>query len=200
MIWFSSDFHYNHTNLCYGESTWKDKDVACKKFNTLKEMNSHLINNINAYIKEDDELYFLGDWSFGGVNSVWECRKQINCKTIYFIPGNHDYQIVKNSLLADSGLDILNTKELFTAILPKLYTIKFDKQEFVLSHFPLQEWENMDKGAIMLHGHCHNCLDTDILNTKYKRMDVCFNDKPFSLDEILETMKNRKIRQRHERN
>ena len=37
-IFFSSDLHGYHKNICYGTSTWSDKDEACRKFDTPEEM------------------------------------------------------------------------------------------------------------------------------------------------------------------
>ena len=46
----------------------------------------------------EDTLYHLGDWSFGGIENIWNFRKRINCKNIYLVPGNHDHHIKKNKL------------------------------------------------------------------------------------------------------
>ena len=98
-IFFTSDTHYAHKNICVGVSEWDDKTKSCRKFQTLEEMNELIVNNINKYVKENDILYHLGDWSFGGINNIWEFRKRINCKNIYLVPGNHDHHIKKNKIL-----------------------------------------------------------------------------------------------------
>ena len=91
-IWFTSDTHYWHNNLTSGVSNWTDKE-KCRDFNTVEEMSSHMVAQINKYVKEDDILFFLGDWSFGGIANVWNFRKQLNVKTIHLILGNHDHHI-----------------------------------------------------------------------------------------------------------
>lgn len=222
-IWFTSDTHHSHKNICIGVSEWDDKAKSCRNFQTLEEMNELIVSNINKYVKEDDILYHLGDWSFGGIENIWKFRKQIKCKNIYLVPGNHDHHIKKNKILPNClikdleqfiyGDDYLNfdinyspnskidAKELFTAVLPELTKIVIDKQEIVLSHFPLEEWENMDRGSWMLHGHSHHTKDYTDLNMYSKRMDVGMDweeFRPYSWNEIKEEMKERKIKKRYE--
>lgn len=221
-IYFVSDTHYNHLNLCLGVSNWDDKELSCRKFQTLEEMNELIVKNINDVVKADDILYHLGDWSFGGIESIWKFRKRINCKNIYLVPGNHDNHIKNDKLLPNLDLyewykfqeynyseqfyeqclgDNLSASEVFTNILPELTKIVIDKQEIVLSHFPLEEWENMDRGSIHLHGHCHHTKDYTDLNMYCKRMDVGMDweeFRPFSWEEIKEKMKTRKILKRYD--
>ena len=238
-IWFTSDSHFMHKNLCLGVSEWDDKHLSARKFDTLEEMNELIVSNINKYVKEDDILYHLGDWSFGGIENIWNFRKQIKCKNIYF---NHDHHIKKNKLLLQKETkwiryyngpidqwyeweDNFKTKkeclescskdlfyephqydynypqELFKEILPQCSVITIEKKEIILSHFPLEEWENMDRGSIHLHGHCHHTKDYTDLNMYAKRMDVGMDweeFRPYSWDEIKEIMKERKIKYRYE--
>jgi calcineurin-like phosphoesterase family protein len=218
-IYFTSDTHWFHKNIVLGVSEWDDKEKSCRKFQTLEEMNELIDNNINKYVKADDILYHLGDWSFGCISNIWEFRKRINCKNIYLVPGNHDHHIKKNKLIEcdidwcynniKNFLDLslpcpekisVPAQQLFN-ILPELTKIKIDKQEIILSHFPLEEWENMDRGSWMLHGHCHGTKDYTDLNMYSKRMDVGMDweeFRPYSWNEIKEIMKEHKIKQRYE--
>lgn len=214
-IWFTSDTHHSHKNICIGVSEWDDKAKSCRNFQTLEEMNKLIVSNINKYVKEDDILYHLGDWSFGGIENIWKFRKQIKCKNIYLVPGNHDHHIKKNKILPNVWLEynvgfvnecpihdhcsFVNSRDLFS-VLPELSKIIIDKQEIILSHFPLEEWENMDKGSIHLHGHSHHTKDYTDLNMYSKRMDVGMDweeFRPYSWNEIKEEMKERKIKKRY---
>lgn len=216
MIWFSSDWHYWHKNITYGDSVWPDKETKTRKFDSVQEMSRALVASINKYVMEDDILYFLGDYSFSGVENIYNFWKQINCKNIHFIPGNHDGHIRKNVVLPNCKRvepysrhiidgkpiggeypDYVEVQTLFKEYLPELTMITIDKQQFVLCHYPIEEWENMNRGAIILHGHCHHNIDDCELNTKYRRMDVGIDweeFRPYSLDEILETMSHREIK------
>ena len=79
--WFTSDFHLGHFNIIR----------YCKRpFADTQEMNAAIVERMNASVKPDDVLYFLGDFCMGGPKAVAFYRDQIACKTIHFIDGNHD--------------------------------------------------------------------------------------------------------------
>jgi calcineurin-like phosphoesterase family protein len=97
-VYLTSDTHYNHPNICLATSTWSRKDKT-RDFKSLSYMNQTMVNNINSTVGEDDILIHFGDWSFGGIESIWEFRKQIICKNIYLLFGNHDEKIIDNKVL-----------------------------------------------------------------------------------------------------
>jgi len=61
-LWFTSDTHYNHGNICSATTQWTDP-VTCREFESLEKMNAHLVGNINEKVGQDDILFHLGDWS-----------------------------------------------------------------------------------------------------------------------------------------
>lgn len=212
MIWFTSDTHFAHSNICYATSKWPDKETSTRKFNSIQDMNQTIVKNINDCVKEDDELYFLGDWCMNGIQNIYNFYKQLNCKNIYFVPGNHDQHIKKNKILPNvwdeyrvgyvenqpihDHSSTVYAKDLFT-VLPELTSIIVNKQKIILSHYPIEQWEDMDIGSIHLHGHCHGKINDCEINTKYKRMDIGLDweeFRPYSLDEILEIMEKRAIK------
>jgi calcineurin-like phosphoesterase family protein len=225
MIWFVSDLHYNHANICRGVTKWGKTingifypDVInTRDYASLDEMNKAIVDSINKYVKKDDELYFLGDWSFRGIESIYLFWKQLNCKyNIHFVPGNHDHKFKKDFELPNCkrngpySSDIIDgapiggdypdyviSNSLFKEYLPEITSLVYNKQKFILSHYPIEEWEDMDHGSIMVHGHCHHKLDTSDSNMFYRRKDVGWIDRPYSIDEIIEEMKDRKIK-KHE--
>jgi len=217
MIWVTSDLHYNHKNLCRGVSSWENNEKTTRDFKTLEEMNDAIVNSINNCVKQDDELYFLGDWSFGGIESIYNFYKRVVCRNIHFIPGNHDNHIKNDKVLPNckwghhyNGFDDwfptkdeptmkdapVCARQLFN-YLPELTTITYNKQLIVMCHYPIEQWEEMDKGSLMLHGHCHHNIDNCETNMKCRRMDVGIDWKefrPYSLDEILEVMNKREFK------
>lgn len=224
-IWFVSDTHYHHANINKSTSTWTSG--KCRDFPSLEDMDQAIVDSINKYVKQDDILYNLGDWSFGGINQIWEFRKRLNVKTIYFVPGNHDHHIINNKILPnvirenpyssnlidgnpnDYGAlkigdgeypNYVEAQSIFTEVLPRLYNLRINKKLIVLSHYPLESWEEMEKESIHLHGHVHRGFDYTDLNLYNRRMDVGIDWKefrPFSLEEILEKMNKRDAKQRH---
>lgn len=102
-VFFSSDFHYAHKNICRGTSSWNlddhgDSD-AVRDFDTLDQMNDAIVNGINNMVGQDDWLVCLGDWSFAGIENIWKFRRRIICNNIILIVGNHDHHIVNNAIL-----------------------------------------------------------------------------------------------------
>ena len=100
-IWFTSDTHYNHKNICRGVTAWRTADDKIpidqtRDFKDLGHMNDTIVNNINSVVGQDDILIHLGDWSFGGFDSIKEFRDRIICQNIYLAYGNHDHHIEKN--------------------------------------------------------------------------------------------------------
>ncbi len=174
--WFASDFHYNHKNIVRGTSDWEDKNSQrTRDFKTLEEHNERLVKNINTCVKKDDTLYFLGDWSFGGIDAIWNFRKQLICQNIHLIYGNHDQHIEANKLIEvskedidkyDIGYDPLLVRGLYYIELQDLFSsvshykeLKINGRHFILCHFAMRVWNKSHKGSIMLYGHSHGTLD-----------------------------------------
>jgi calcineurin-like phosphoesterase family protein len=88
-IWFWSDTHFNHFNIIR---------YTGRPFKTLEEMNKTIIDNFNKRVKEEDLVFFLGDFIFRSGSKRGEGEKdkpeyfinQLKCKNIVFIQGNHD--------------------------------------------------------------------------------------------------------------
>lgn len=209
-IWFTADTHYNHKNIVRGVSDWQDLS-GTRDFETIEDMNNRLVHMLNTNVGEDDILFHLGDFSFGGHHSIYEFRSQIKCKTIHLIYGNHDQHIRKNKLVWD-GDDTkfpLRALELFTSVHDYLYlTINFTEdisrrfflepnrtQSYALSHYPMKSWEGMMDGVIHLHGHVH--LNSEQKWGEGKMLDVGVdgNDmKPYNLvTDIMYQMDKRDI-------
>ena len=196
MIWFTSDTHYGHKNICRGVSDWNNLD-GTRDFQTISEMNDKIVENINSVVERDDILYHLGDWSFGGPINIYKLRERINCENLYIVPGNHDHHIINNKSLDIEWCDLLetiNVKDLFTEVLPPIFNLKYNKKLIVLSHYPIESWECKSQKSIHLHGHCHHALDNSIENTLGRRMDIGIDweeFRPYSIDEILIIMQKR---------
>lgn len=188
---FTSDTHYNHKNIVLGVSNWEDQS-SCRVFKTQEEHNEALIENINKTVKTDDILYHLGDWSFGGIDNIWEFRKQINCKNLHLILGNHDHHIFENRTL-HANPQHLKAREIFSSV-----NVRLEKKicgiQMVLDHFPIHVWNNHFKGAWHLFGHCHGSFPHKELK-KRKMMDVGVDThpefRPYHFDEIKPIMDGR---------
>lgn len=205
-IWFTSDTHAFHPNISGPKvSSWTS---GYRTFEDEVEMSQHIIKVFNETVGEDDTLYHLGDWSFGGIQNIWNFRKQLKCKNIHLCLGNHDHHIQKNKVLpnvlfnSSRGIvdwpghsdwdESVKAKSIFSSTQSVIEELKIGKNSFFLSHYPHLSWLGSSKGHIHLHGHEHGNID--YLNTNCRRMDVGIDSaykifgeyRPFSLEEVLE--------------
>jgi calcineurin-like phosphoesterase family protein len=157
-------------------------------------MNAHIAGNINEVVGQDDILIHLGDWSFGGFESIEHFRNQIVCKNVHIITGNHDHHIENNR-----G----DCQKLFSSVSKYVeLNVKWnvgtplqDEQNFVLMHFPIASWNNMARGAIHLHGHVH--FNPNMRFQPGKMMDVGVDGNnlyPIQMSEVLKLMRDRPIK------
>ena len=192
-LWFTSDTHYNHGNICSATTQWTDP-VTCREFESLEKMNAHLIGNINEKVGQDDILFHLGDWSFGGFEQIELFRNQIVCKNVHIITGNHDHHIENNREGIQSIFSSVN-KYLNLVVKWNVGTPLMGEQRFALMHFPIASWDNMARGAIHLHGHVHFPADKRI--GVGKMMDVgCDGNElyPIEMGEVLKLMRDQPIK------
>jgi len=188
-LYFTSDTHYNHTNICRGVTRWTDAEDITRDFKTLDQMNDRIVAGINAEVGQDDILFHLGDWSFGGFERIEEFRNRINCKNIHLILGNHDHHIER---------DREGIRRLFTSVNQYLELEVKDndwEQNYVLMHYPIISWNKMNDGVIHLHGHVHLSANRRI--GKGKTMDVGVDGNgldPLHTSDIKRLMSNQPIK------
>jgi calcineurin-like phosphoesterase family protein len=157
-------------------------------------MNSHLIANINEVVGQDDILFHLGDWSFGGFEQIELFRNQIACKNVHIITGNHDHHIENNKEGIQSIFSSVN-KYLNLVVKWNVGTPLMGEQRFALMHFPIASWDNMARGAIHLHGHVHFEADKRIGVGKMMDVGVDGNELyPIEMSEVLKLMGNQPIK------
>lgn len=186
-VWFASDFHYNHANICRGISRWPDLN-STRDFKSLHQMNQAIIDGINTNVKEGDTLYCLGDWSFGGRQAIEDFRISIICNDVHLTYGNHDHNIMKDRTYRSmfSSTTFMNT-------------VIINGQEITLNHFKMHVWDHIGKGAWHLYGHSHGtfqnegshgkCMDVGI-DATYKRIGEY---RPLHFDEVKKIMDKREI-------
>jgi calcineurin-like phosphoesterase family protein len=196
-LYFTSDSHFSHSNICSATTKWKDAGDTVRKFDSLEMMNQTIVDNINAVVGENDILFHLGDWSFGGFEQIEKFHSQLVCKNIHLILGNHDHHIERDK----DGIQSLFSS--VSSFIPHLLVKReitnskgmMERFEFCLFHYPIASWIDMNQGVIHLHGHVH--LPKHLRLGKGRSLDVGMdgNDmKPLSLDEVMRLVKNQPIR------
>ena len=138
MIYFTSDWHFNH-----------DKDFIWKKrgYNSVEEMNDDLINKICSTLDEGDELWVLGDLVMGDIDRAAAVLSRIPY-SVHFLVGNHD--TLRRINLYDS---------LGWANHGRTIQVTDGSWDFYLSHYPTvtMNYDDVKKHhpLINLHGHTH---------------------------------------------
>jgi calcineurin-like phosphoesterase family protein len=191
-IFFISDLHFAHKNICRGTSVWRDES-ATRDFETLAEMNETLLQNLNNCVKEDDILFHLGDFSFQGTENIRYFRERINCKNIHLILDNHDQNIFKNKQTIDGTF----VKDLFSSVQDYL-EIEIDKKLVVLCHYPFLYWRDSHKGSINLFGHEHGMVNDRIKPNQFDvGVDNIFRKfgtySPISFEQILQQIEKQNM-------
>lgn len=195
-LFFTSDTHYGHTNICRATTRWTDADNVTRDFKSLEHMNDTIVNNINEVVGENDILIHLGDFSFGGFDNISEFRNRIICKNIHLVLGNHDHHIERNKD---------NIQRLFTSVnhyinldLRRPSPFKkgeMDKFKFILMHFPIASWDGMNDGVMHLHGHVHLPPHQRIADGRAMDVGVDGNDmKPLVLGEVRGLLRDQPIK------
>jgi calcineurin-like phosphoesterase family protein len=192
-LYFTSDTHYGHSNICRATTRWSEADNLTRDFKSLDEMNSVLVDRINDTVGQDDILIHLGDWSFGGFENIKEFRDRIVCKNVHLVHGNHDHHIRREK--GDIQQIFTSTQDYLHLDVRKPNGKLIDKFSLICMHYPIASWNGMNDGVIHLHGHVH--LPPNLRVNQGKAMDVGVDGNnlyPISLEEILSIMKNQPVR------
>lgn len=168
MVYFTADLHFYHDNII--------KHTG-RPFNSSEEMNVALIKNWNKKVMPNDEVYIVGDVTMKGPELAMKVLKQLNGRK-YLIRGNHDNFVDK------AGFD----QSIFEWV-KDYHRLVYQNEQIILFHYPIEEWDQMFRGSIHLHGHQHNGSDYNFNNAAkgIRRLDVgvdANNYAPVSIDDV----------------
>lgn len=165
MVYFISDTHFYHYNIIR---------YCDRPFEDIETMNIKMIESWNSVVKEDDIVYFLGDFGFGDKEMLSNICAQLNGRKI-MLRGNHDLRRGKQSW-QDIGFESVSDK-----------TIMF-QEDIVLSHEPIE----VEEDVLNIHGHIHNAILAENFNPKnHFCVSVEMIDYvPITLEQILRKMSN----------
>lgn len=166
--WFTADFHLGHANIIR---------YCNRPFATVEEMDRAILDRLNASVKVNDVLYFLGDFCMGSQARVIAYRRRIRCEEILTVPGNHDRQARK-------------LKEEFHW-LDNLVEVSIHGHPIVLCHYALRVWNQSNRGSWHLYGHSHGRLPEMPASLS---MDVGVDThdfRPWHYDEIDDLMRKK---------
>jgi calcineurin-like phosphoesterase family protein len=160
--WFTADHHFGHSNII---------KYCNRPFKNIGEHDYKLIRLWNSRVKEEDIVYYLGDFCFKSLKdrTAKYYIDQLNGKII-FIRGNHD----TNNGVKTNILDI------------RIIVGKKNYKTLLLVHNPMDiGYSTVD---LLLCGHVHNLWKF----TRFKNIpfDICnvgvdvWNYMPISINEI----------------
>ena len=134
--YFIADTHFGN------ENTMKKCGRPYKK---VKDMDDAMISSWNNIVKDDDDIYILGDFTlyWSTKEEVFSILNQLKGKK-HLIIGNHD----------EGWLSQCTEEELlkyFCALPQKEAVIELEGKRIELSHYPKFKFS-----GTMIHGHIHN--------------------------------------------
>ncbi len=159
---FISDTHFGHRNIVNFTDC---NDKPLRPFDSVDEMDEHMVSNWNYVVKPGDTIYHLGDVVIN--RRALQILDRLNGRKI-LIKGNHD--IFKLTDYTKYFVDI------------RAYKV-MSKHGFICSHIPIHP-ESLARWKLNIHGHLHGSTLPD-----KKYLSVCveqINYTPISFDEILE--------------
>ena len=176
---FTSDTHFFHKNIIR---------LSNRPFADVKEMHDTIVNNWNRVVLPEDEVYHIGDFSFGSRKQTHEILDRLMGK-VHLVYGNHDQVVRKNKELQDR---FVWCKEIHELKIPDENAHR-GEQKIVLCHYAMRVWNKSHHGAWHLYGHSHGSLPEDPNALSF---DVGVDPNGFKLvdlDDVAARMKLKKF-------
>lgn len=167
-IWFSSDWHFGHKNIL--NFTAPDGS-RLRDFESVEEMNEHIIAKHNQLVKPNDKFYCLGDVAFK-LPVMKEILPRLNGHK-YLILGNHDH---------------FNVGE-YAKYFSKIKESWQPGRKLVFTHRPILLTGAFDRDKVNVHGHTHAEIVPD---PRY--INVCMETRnyyPVHWDQIISEVEQR---------
>jgi len=163
VIYFSADTHFSHTNII---------KYCNRPFENAEQMNETMISNWNSVVKENDDVYFLGDFGLGTEKQLLSIYNRLNGRK-FLITGSHD----KHSMnLPWSGIDARKV-------------ISVEGIPITLCHYAMRTWSKSHFNSWHLYGHSHGRLQPfgksfDVGVDAWKFFPVSFYDVKVKMSSL----------------
>lgn len=172
-IFLSSDHHIGHENIL---TFFNEDGSRVREFNSVEEMNEHIVDKHNSVVRTQDKVYFLGDFAFH--KKHFHYLDRMNGEKI-LIKGNHDLE--KMSVYLQYFKDVRAVHQL---------------NKMVLTHIPIHP-SSLFRWKANVHGHLHSNVVTmkqngrEVPDPRY--VSVCMeriNYTPISLEDVSRIVEN----------
>lgn len=172
MIWFTSDWHLHHANII---------KYCDRPFKNTHFMNKVILEKYHQNIRENDQVYFLGDMTMWGPSHTdrFAPLMQSLPGIKHLILGNHDR--FKPFAYHKMGFTSVHT------MLHKTFhheNLMFGQADFFMAHDPA--WANIPE-TLWICGHVHEkwkTLKTDTCSIVNVGVDV-WDFEPVSLEDVI---------------
>lgn len=145
MKYYISDPHFYH-RYC--------EDMDHRGFSTLFEMHEYMISQWNKRVTDDDDVFVIGDFSFGNGRETWNVLSRLKGR-ITLVEGNHDGFYLDDREFTDTFENVA-----------VYYEIRDGSREVILCHYPMPFYNHQyrldrqgNPETYMLYGHIHNTFD-----------------------------------------
>jgi calcineurin-like phosphoesterase family protein len=163
----TSDEHFYHNNILTG---W-DGVQKPRPFATMEEMVEGIIDRHNAVVKDNDEVFHLGDmfWKSTGLSKAIWIRQRLRGKHFYAL-GNHD-----ELFWTDKGQTIPSQLQNHFESVKQRYWMPsngINRHGVVLEHYAGHVWQGSHKGSYQFYGHSHGKLNNTAYASDHLSYDV----------------------------
>lgn len=202
MRFWTSDNHFDHGNIitfCSRPFTqpvavtgYDDEEVETDLLTPdVDLMNESMIERWNAKVSKGDEVWVVGDFALGRIETSVNFAKDLNGNK-FLIPGNHDRchpmyppHKQKRQIYEDAGFTIMETQVLTeiggTPVRACHFPYQFGSHGFDDKFSGLRP---DDDGMILIHGHTHS--SEAITGPRQVHVGVDAHDfYPISEDEVI---------------
>lgn len=130
--YYIADTHFGHENIIR---------FCDRPFDNVQDMNCVIVENWNARVRPDDEVWIVGDFAYRSAESPTGILRELNGRK-HLILGNHDFKWIKNVQLDRwfESVDMMAQTE-------------DEGRRIVLCHYPLM---TVPRHFVNVFGHIHN--------------------------------------------
>lgn len=138
MKFYIADLHFGHRKAIQFDN---------RPFTDREEMDRALIALWNDRVRDDDEVYILGDFAYRSDKDETWYLKQLKGQK-HLIIGNHDRKLLTN----EKAMQYFESVDKLMGITD---IIEGRKVDVVLCHYPMAEWYKSAHGSWHIFGHIH---------------------------------------------
>ena len=162
-IFLISDTHFGHANIL---KFLREDGSRVRTFNSVQEMDEHMVDRWNSVVRPQDKVYHLGDVVMGNKQVNLEILKRLNGHK-RLVRGNHDDCQTK----------------WYLQYFEEIYATRL-LDRMLCSHYPIHT-DSIGKSIGNVHGHVHNNIAALALGPRYFNVSVeVINYTPMPLEEV----------------